>query len=347
MRSLIILGILTGVGCSSHKLAIGGTCHATTECASGNFCVKGVCAAGAQCSTNGDCSAAQVCTASGICSVTSGGGGGGTRLSVTGVSGDTPAAAAPAPGNGTSAPEGFWTSVSFLVTGTGFDSSLTAALVDNAQHPYDLVVSAASATTFSAALPATLTPGTYALRVTTATGGTVSPPVSILQGPPGVAGATGTTGAVGTVPPTLTSSSAAAPTLTITNTGSNGVSLAASGRVDLGGASVRLPIIYVTATNDSQNGSGHLTAGQPTSSGSYYYRACPADHPFVIGGGCILSPNITSSGIYVLESCAGQGAGTHCSQNDEQGQQGSSGWVCHFSVANPDLDVLAICLAAF
>ncbi len=48
-RSILwISPLLFGLGaCSTHKVALGGRCSATSDCSSGNFCVTGVCSAGA------------------------------------------------------------------------------------------------------------------------------------------------------------------------------------------------------------------------------------------------------------------------------------------------------------
>jgi hypothetical protein len=63
-----LAGVL--LACSGDKVSIGGACSATSDCASGTFCLEKKCAT-EQCATDADCGASQSCTASFRCVSTS------------------------------------------------------------------------------------------------------------------------------------------------------------------------------------------------------------------------------------------------------------------------------------
>ncbi len=172
--SLMLLGALSRC---KHPVAIGGACHSTSDCTAGAFCVNGACGA-PSCLANSDCAAGSICFANKTC----GSALGGAAPAIKSVTGDVANA---------SAPQGFYVVGGIVVNGANFDASVSASLISAASTAYNLVVNNASATRFSAALPSTFalaaSPSAYTLRVSTASGGTTTQSVSILQGSPGVA----------------------------------------------------------------------------------------------------------------------------------------------------------------
>ncbi len=179
-----------------------------------------------------------------------------------------------------------------MVTGLGFDKTVTAQLIDASKKVYDLVVSNSSPSAFAAALPATIVPGTYSLRVATTTGGSVARDTSILQGPAGADGAAGTAATPNTagtnvviagdaisLAPTivLTNSSASTSTLSVANATGTALEVT-SGVVDFSKSSqVKLPAgtgtIQTVFAGDNDAGHTTLTA------------LCPIN-TVVVGGKC-------------------------------------------------------------
>jgi len=222
-----------------------------------------------------------------------------TPLAVNAVRGDTDATTVPAASNGAQAPGGYWATHGFVATGAGFDTTLTAQLLQGGKKFADLVVSDVGATTFIATLPPTLVAGTYSLRVATDAQGSVAlDNVSILQGPPGPAG----NGATVAAPISLAAAAPTNPALTVS-----------TGVVDFSAttAAVKLPWYRCMWDGNTSHAITYATvAGTTTTppkacqvgdSGFYIALECGTGD-LLLTGGCEYATGDTAAGLSGLDT---------------------------------------------
>lgn len=268
MNAKIVALVCVLAGACSHKstVAIGDACTKLADCPAGTFCTNDKCSP-RQCQLNTECGN-DVCNANFVCVA-----GAGAPLSVTGIRGDTADA---------TSPEGYVIgSGGIVITGTGFDTTVQAFLVDAANVATALVsVRTADAQTLTAALPALVDTAVtsasagvaYAVRVSTSSGGTVSRTISLLRG------SDGTPGNVGHQGPTA---------LPVTLSGGTGITV--TGSADAGysvAADTSSPGILFTVTGGvAVLPANHFSAAQ-----------CPANAR-IVSGFCVTSPGTIGTAV--------------------------------------------------